>query len=274
MLHNNYFRFFCLMVMLLWGASICASGQIPNTAPVRLRVGTYNVGHFNQGSLGGFQGSGKKATAMLQNWRSWVGRQALDIFGVNEWNTFFGKDSIQNAQQALLNPYYNHIYFGKRNTWIYNGLATNFTLNHIHQVNLDGDYYAIVGELPMNGKIVHVLSVHVPWQKQWHDGSLQKLIDLLKGFEYFICMGDMNSFDDDQLLFTKAGFNMANGGNMGWFPTAGGTSSATGYQGKENVNIDNIVTSADIKIFNVRAPHTGLNDLDHLPILADLVITF
>lgn len=271
---RNYYLHLCFVLMALLVSPFGTFGQSSVQTPIKLRVGTYNVGHFNQGRLGGFQGSGKMATAALHNWRSWIGQQGLDILGVNEWNTFFGKDSLKNAQETLLKPYYNHIYFGKRNTWIYNGIATNFSLKDITQVNLDGDYYAITGEFKVNGKAIHIISVHVPWQKQWHDDSLKKLIDLLKGYEYFICLGDMNASDENQLLFTAAGFNIANGGNMGWFPTAGGTSSATGFQGKENVNIDNIVTSSNIKIMNVRAPKTGLNDLDHLPVLADVVITF
>ncbi len=84
----------------------------------------------------------------------------------------------------------------------------------------------------------------------------------------------MNAHDENQQLFVKAGFNMANGGDMGWFATASASSSASGYVGKSDVNIDNIITSSNIRIMNVRAPKTGLNDLDHLPVLADLIVVW
>ena len=265
--------FWSLSLLAALGVSLAAYGQESHEFPLKLRVGTYNVGHFNQGSLGGFQESGVKAQAELHNWRTWIGQQSLDILGVNEWNQYFSKDSNYIASQELLEPFYSHIYFGKQNKWIYNGIATNFALDNIKQVNWEGDYYAVIGELKVGDKIVHVISTHIPWQKQWHDKSMQELIAQLKHYEYFICMGDMNAFDTSQALFLKAGFNMANGGCLGWFPTASGRISASGYGGKPDDNIDNIVTSKNIKIMRVSAPSTGLNDLDHRPILADVVIT-
>ena len=39
-------------------------------------------------------------------------------------------------------------------------------------------------------------------------------------------------------------------------------------------HIDNIITSENIKIMNINAPLSYLNDFDHLPIIADLIITF
>ncbi len=250
------------------------NGQTPSSIPLKLKVGTYNVGHFNQGRLGGFQGSEKMSKAELSNWKRWIGKQSLDLFVVNEWNKFFDKDSVYNAQKELLDPYYSHVYFGQQNRWIYNGIATNFKLTNLHQVEWAGEYYALIGELKVGDQVIHIISTHIPWQKQWHDKALKDLIHLLGDYEYFICMGDMNAWDKGQKLFLKAGFNMANGGNMGWFPTAGGTSAAAGYKGMHNVNIDNIITSKNIKIMDVHAPKTSLNDLDHLPIIADVIITW
>lgn len=211
---------YAVLFALLFSTS-CVYSQSINKLPLKLTVGTYNVGHFNQGRLGGFQGTGKMAKAELNNWKRWIGQQGLDILGLNEWNIFFDKDSTYNATNQLLTPYYSHIYFGKKTRWIYNGIATNLKLQNIKQENFGGDYYAIIGEWKINDEIIHIISVHLPWQKQWHSESLKSLIELLKKYDYFICMGDMNAFDDDQLLFVKNGFNMANGGNMGWFSTAG-----------------------------------------------------
>jgi endonuclease/exonuclease/phosphatase family metal-dependent hydrolase len=267
--HKNFFSF--LMLLLV---TFHVNAQTKDNIPLKLRVGTYNIGHFNQGRLGGFQGTGNIVKAELQNWKNWIGKESLDLFIVNEWNKHFDKDSTYNAENELLKPFYNNIYFGKENRWIYNGIATNYQLKNIRQVNWSGDYYAVIGDLVIGKKTITILSTHIPWQKEWHAPSLDALIAELKKYEYFICLGDINAFDDAQLKFVKEGFNMANGGHMGWFTTAGGTMSATGRKGSPNTNIDNIITSKNIKIMNVSAPFTGLNDLDHLPVLADVVITW
>lgn len=236
--------------------------------PVKLRVGTYNVGHFNQGSLGGFQG--KHVKHELLRWKEWIGRQSMDFFIVNEWNKGFDKDSTLNAEDELLKPYYENIYFGDQNTWIYNGIATNYKLTNIRQKYWYGDYYAIIGDLVIGKKTITLMSTHIPWQKDWHVPALDMILAEMKKYKYLVCMGDMNAFDDEQLRFQSEGFNIANGGNQGWFFTAP-TGKAMGK--KDGINIDNIITSKNIKIMNVSAPFTGLNDLDHLPVLADIVIT-
>lgn len=245
-----------------------------NNPPVKLRVASYNTGHFNQGRLGGLQGEGKFVKAELNNWKRWISEQSLDIIGVQEWNKYFDKDSVFIAEDEILKPFYNNVYWGKEAAWIHNGIATNYVLENIHQVDWHGDYYAIIGDLVIDGVVIKIVSTHIPWQKDWHEESFNNLIELLSKYKYFICMGDMNANDATQTKFIEAGFNMANGGSMGWFTTAQASVTADDYRGGINYNIDNIITSKNIKIFNVEAPKTRLNDLDHLPIIADLVITW
>ncbi len=236
--------------------------------PIRIKVGTYNVGHFNQGNTGGFQGRHFRAEA--QKWRAWVGSQSLDVLVVNEWNKGFDKDSTLNAEEEILKPYYNHRYFGQAHTWIFNGIASHYKLKNIRQKNWFGEYYALVGDLVIDGTTVTVLSTHMPWQQQWHRESLELLIKELRNYEYFICMGDINALDEEQLRFMSEGFNIANGGYQGWFLTA---PSGKLNGKKDGLNIDNIITSKNIKIMNISAPYTGLNDQDHLPVIADIIIT-
>lgn len=251
-----------------------SNSQVTDGLPLRLRVGTYNVGHFNQGSLGGFHGHKSQVLAEIQNWKNWIAEQSLDILAVQEWNHYFDNDSLHQADKNVLNPFYKNIYFGTQNTWIYNGIATNFEIKNIREVKLGGQYYVVFGDLIVGTKTIVIGSVHVPWQEEWHDQALHQLIEELKKYEFFICMGDMNAKDENQLKFTEAGFNMANGGHQGWFATNLDALIKSGYKGKENVNLDNIVTSSNIRIFNVSSPKTGLNDLDHLPIMADVVVTW
>lgn len=245
-----------------------------NMPPLKLKVCSYNVGHFNQGSLGGFQLNKNVAEAELNKWKYWIANQGFDIFSVQEWNSYFDKDSLFIAQKHLLEPFYSQLVFGEEKRYIYNGIATNYTVSNKRQVNFDGNYYAVLFDMKVGNKTITIISVHIPWQKEWHDNSLNALIKELHKYEYFICMGDMNAADANQLKFVKEGFNMANGGQLGWFNTSGGKALKTGHNGGFNGNIDNIITSSNIKIFNVSAPKTALNDLDHLPIIADLVVSW
>jgi endonuclease/exonuclease/phosphatase family metal-dependent hydrolase len=194
----------------------------------------------------------------------------LDILGVNEWNTKFDKDSTMDATTELLQPFYDKQYFGAINTWIYNGIITNFTLQNIRQVVLWRDYYAIVGDLKIGEKTITIMSVHVPWQKGSHEQAVIDLITEMKKYEYLICMGDMNAVDKTQLHFQEVGFNIANGGYEGWHCT----NPPCDRTEKDILHIDNIITSKNIKIMNVSAPETGLSDRDHWPIIADLIITW
>lgn len=237
--------------------------------PLRLRVGTYNIGHFNEGKLGGYQRDDVQVE--LQRWKNWVGEQALDILVLNEWNRTFDKDKKIDAQKEILDPVYNQVYLGTENAWVFNGIATNYNLTNIREVKSAGDYYAIFADLKIGDKIITIISTHVPWQKEWHDQAVEDLINEIKKYEYVICMGDINAKDENQLKFVEAGFNIANGGYQGFFVT---NSSGKMKGKKEGLHIDNIITSKNIKIMNVKVPENSLTARDHLPILADVIITW
>ncbi len=259
--------------IVIFFVSICnlLSAQTADGLPLKLRVGTYNVGHFNQGKLGGYQG--EDVQEEMERWRTWIGQQSMDIFLVTEWNDGFDKDSTLNATESLLKPFYNNIRFGKANTWIYNGIATNFELKNLRQVDLTHkEYYAIVGDLQIGEKTITLMSVHIPWQECCHESSVDALIAEMQKYEYLICGGDMNSRNENQRKFYDAGFNIANGGYEGWFCTA--AKRCDEADKFETRNIDNIITTKNIKIMNVSAPHTGLSAEDHWPVLTDVVITW
>src|SRR5690606_21990692 len=105
---------FLWLALLVFFSIVSVHGQTTDNLPLRLKVATYSVGHFNQGRLGGFQWTDKPTTvtAELNNWKKWIGKQGLDILGLNEWNRSFDKDSIYNAEEELLKPYYSNVYFG------------------------------------------------------------------------------------------------------------------------------------------------------------------
>lgn len=258
--------------------------QPADNAPLKLRVGTYNVGHFNQGVKGGLEVRGKNyypdrkdvtekyILKEMLGWKKWIGEQSLDLFCVQEWNRYFDQDSTFIAENELLKPYYNNVYFGDEHVWIYNGIATNYHLYNLRQQYWFQDYYALIGDLKFGNKTIKVISTHIPWKAEGHKPALDSIIAELKKYEYFICFGDTNASDAEILRFREAGFNIANGGDQGWFATSSRVILDRMKDGADR-HIDNIITSRNIKIMNVLAPHTGLNDLDHLPLIADVIIT-
>jgi endonuclease/exonuclease/phosphatase family metal-dependent hydrolase len=255
--------------LMIRGPSSSLSAETTNVAPLKIRVGTYNVGHFNQGKLGGYQESDAQQAA--KRWRAWIKQQSLDIFFVNEWDVHFDKAGTMNATELLLEPIYSDVLFGKKNKWIYNGIATNLKLSNLRQVALTHkQYYATLADWNCGNAVITLMSVHVPWQECCHETSIDALIAELKKHKYVICGGDLNAPDRNVLKIKAAGFNVANGGDEGWFCTAAARCGTT----TNDVHIDNIITTKNIKLSKVAAPNTGLNDLDHLPIMADATITF
>ena len=109
---------------------------------------------------------------------------------------------------------------------------------------------------------------------QWHASALESFLKEIKKYEYVICMGDFNATDAEQLKIKDEGFNLANVGNQGWFGTTAGSLTLDGRAGAPDKNIDNIITSKNIKIMNVDVPDNGLTSYDHLPVIADLIITW
>jgi len=250
-------------------ALLCPRGMAAEAAtlPLTLRVGTYNVGHFNQGKLGGYQGADPQAA--MQRWRQWIKEQSFDVFFIQEWNRHFDKDGAMDATKQLLRPLFDNVLFGKENRYIYNGIATNFKLSNLREVPLTHkEYYITQADWQVGSVTITIMSVHVPWQERYHESSIDALIAELKRHKYFICAGDLNAPDRNVLKIRAAGIQVANGGDEGWFCTAAARCATT----KTNVNIDNILTSPNITIRKVSAPNTGLGDQDHLPLLAEVVI--
>lgn len=257
----------CLLLLTIFLSSNIFSQLLPDT-PIKLRIGTYNVGHFNQGEPGGYANDDIKNH--MQKWRTWIGQQSMDLFFISEWNGTFDQGKTLNAADELLKPYYKNICFGEEFTWIHNGIATNYHIENVRQVDLTHkEYYAILADMHIEDKIITLISVHVPWQECCHESSLDMLIEEMKKYEYVICAGDINASNDNQLRFVDNGFNMANGGSEGWFCT---WAKDCEKEDTSNAHLDNIITSKNIKIMNVSAPHNDLSDRDHWPLLADIVI--
>jgi hypothetical protein len=126
------YKFWGLLFFVLPLLLACSSDNDSKEETVvttKMHVGTYNVGHFNNGSLGGYQGSDTET--QLAKWNTWITQQKCDIFVVAEWNKYFDKNSTIDATASLLTPNFKNVFFGPLHKWIYNGIATNYDVDKI-----------------------------------------------------------------------------------------------------------------------------------------------
>ena len=259
-------RTICIFMMLaLLACSKDEQQTVPDVEVSHLSVGTWNVGHFNSGSLGGYQ-KDDYAEAVIR-WRDFVGSHKPDILNVEEWNVTFDKGGQLNALNEIIRPWYNNIYMEqpRQNAWILNGIFTNYPVDpfSFRYFNLSQSaYYGLAMTVIIDGHELDVLCGHIPWDSEYHANGLQALKSELRKHKTFIFLGDTNSTEEEQLLFqNEEGYHLANPVDGQWLVTTGAGSS-----------IDNVITSSNITISQVSVAPSGLYEGDHFPLFCNLEI--
>ena len=273
MMKAKYLLSMLLCGTMLCGTTACSKDGVDETAQEKpattskyVKIGVWNVGHFNTGALGGYQGD--DVDEALNRWKLWLTLQHFDIFGINEWNPTFDKDGKYDATAELLRPLYKNMYFGRYNLsyqWVYNGVATNYELDYANAYTINfahPQYDCIVIDAKIQDKTVTLIIGHIPWQNDpgsySHDNSLPILKAEMKKHERFIYMSDMNATKEEQLSFAAEGYHIANGANGVWYPTIVTSTTA----------LDQIITSPNIRIMESSSLLTGLQNGDHRPVMA------
>ena len=270
---NHFIRNCLFAVLAIFFFCLCnhldeALLEEPEYEETVLKVASFNTGHFNMGALGGYQGT--KVEETLSHWRDWISGQQFDILFLQEWNLFFDKNRKYTAQTELLDPFYEYIFWGDLQDWVLNGICTNLTARDAQVKYFHGYYYAVVAYTNFSGKTVALISAHLSRDIHLHKSDIQQFIEFLGTFDCFVAGGDLNATQEDHLLFKDAGYHIANGGINGFFKTFPGYDPVSDTY--NNSYADNIITSADIEIRNPFTITTNLNDHDHLPVIAEVVI--
>lgn len=246
--------------------------------PSNLKVMTFNVGKWNYGSTAGIPSA--SYSEKLLNYRRFFGEQDCDVVGLQEFDRLIDDAQTIDARDAL----FYHWYQNSEISGSWEAVFSKYPISGggTHQIWVDRYYvdtYMQFGE-----KVIYLLNVHL---SPGHDGAAkttrasqaQDVINLLAGHDDFILFGDFNPEPDEYEtlfgLFADAGYNIANAGFFGDFWTWStdrddfetDTPSGTVYV------IDNIITSANIKINSVKKVNT-YSELtsDHIPIIAELSI--
>ena len=267
----------------------------PQTA-IKLKVGTYNIGHFNYGSSDYFGIRTDEYDVKLHNWREFFCKMQFDIFNINEYVPYIDylarADALTGTKKTtsyVLKPQF--MYFdstmdtnrkdavvvskyplSNAAEYVLNGLSGKTTgYCKYHTVTIDASH------------VIGVYGIQMPYQSAFDQAedseesvaNREAILDSLSTVianhndSYKIIMGDVNTASDDDfpnVLSFCSDNNLVpcNGGFLDWMRT----------YNNHNVCLDNILVSNNIHIcdFNSHIEwYYGLSS-DHLAVSAEIIL--
>ena len=245
----------------------------------RLRVMSYNIQRW----------SGNNALSSIQDVAF---GQGAAIVGIQEWGNSttttatIGGKSIPNY---LAGKGYGNLYVSALNVNKH-AVASRIEMTDMSETRFSQSHETrsyTKSYFNYGGKRIALFNTHLDYQVESSIKFLQaqELLNAVAQEESFILMGDLNttvqSTSENEFIqivkpFIDAGYNVANGGDpWGLLMTF---YNGTTVEGSSQITPpDNIITSADIQIKNVYLDTTKLtagtgNVIDHIPLIADLVI--
>lgn len=253
-----------------------------------IKVMSYNVGNWYIGS--GTNVPTAKKSEYEQLIRDILTNNDCDIVAFQEyWSTFCADGT---TAVSILDDYYSSIdTIDGTTTYMGKGICMNMvpktkvTQSYTQQSGTHKRFRVNVVEI--NNHDVYIISCHLDWSnKTIQYSQVQDLLNYVSDKDYFIICGDFNptirvtedrtgtDYINVAKPFIDAGYNMANWKNS-FIATA---FNGTGLDDSTSIScLDNIITSANILIFNVQTDIEKLIDnvldkIDHIPIVATLVI--
>lgn len=259
-------------------------GIYATLSPSKIDLCTFNVGHYNKGG-GAPVGADPSDSMILSEWLNAMDEIDSDIIACQETYEWFYNNDTSNAYETL----WKNIYpFRSANDWVYNchyGLDV-FSKYRVLKTGIidvteptdasataDGyDRHCTETCLLIDGKKVWLYNVHL------HNGTLaadatargsqmNEVLTAAKRKPRWIICGDFNAQDVAEYApFVNYGPGLANLASGGIWGT-----KLTWPETYTRTPLDNIITSANIKINRVRV----LSDVtvsDHLPLKASLTI--
>ena len=267
----------------------------PQTA-IKLKVGTFNIGHFNYGSSDYFGIRTNEYDVKLHNWREFFCKMQFDIFNINEYVPYI--DYLAIADQLtgtklttsyVLKPqfmYFDSTMDTARKDAV---LTSKYPISDASEYILQGTAGKTTGYCKYHkvtideNHIIGVYGIQMPYRSasgQAEDSeesiaNREAILDSLSTVianhndTYKIIMGDMNTASDDDfpnLLSFCSNNNLVpcNGGFLDWMRT----------YNNHNICVDNILVSNNIHIcdFNSHIEwYYGLSS-DHLAVSAEIIL--
>ena len=197
------------------------SGNTPN--PNKLRIATWNIGHFCLGSYTYSTIDTLGFTA--KEYKDFINAINADVVSLNEYSAEF-KSNVA-ARNAIFSDYpIAHI--GEQNQYTCNAIfARNGLLSNIESPNYFDcyrtapindkkdkpmDHYYITSDLTINGQTVKFVNVHILYDEkspELAEAAISELITAFADYDRVIILGDCNVTYDKFQIFETAGYGIA-----------------------------------------------------------------
>lgn len=262
--------------------------QPPTPVGIPLKVMTYNVGQWYIGNGSYVPSASDEAYYALHS--GILQRANADVLFINEYSATFS--GAGRTASSVLSPYFPYIETrsGGSN---YNGrtICSKYPISNYttHSFSTGGIQYYDSCEITIDGRVITLVIVHFitnPETTRWT--QCQEFVSHLKTLNTFIAGGDYNTGispdngtdNTESTVYTKyiksfldEGFHSANCSDFGFMVTCNDGVDGEGT----DWDIDNIITSSDIRITSATVDTAKLTDdisakIDHMPLIATLVI--
>lgn len=232
-----------------------------------LKIVSYNVGLFYDGLS---YLSDEKLEEYKIKFRRLFAQENADIMCCQEFMQFINMEQNVESTQALTDFKYA---FNTKDTSYSSVIFGNMDLKNTEKIAFkEGNRDYIKTFINFYNKKICIINAHTSTDVDFNlnrKKQIDELIEEMKKHEYVIVCGDFNAFSKEEFnLFKDAGFNLANGGVLGWYETWHNCGRPN--NGWINGAVDNIIVSSNISIQNVEMIEGQPSD--HAPLIAELKI--
>ena len=233
-------------------------------------VANWNIGHFSYGDHSYSDITSANYSTELAKYQDMLAKIDADLLALCEYSAVFGNDG--NSDKLAKDVLFSDspiMYEGAQSGFACNAIQSYKFLKNITShafTSVEGSYYYVTADLPMNGETVKIVSTHLTPDSTDESqlAEINELITLFASEQYVIMLADWNvKYTTDYSLFTTAGYTLANCGNFGTFETFTQNKTANNHA------LDNIITKG-FKMYDVRVIAEELSD--HYPIICGLMM--
>lgn len=233
-------------------------------SPVYLKLMTWNVGLFNDGST---RVPTADAPAQIIKFKTFLGKSDPDILNTQEFLKFFDAGLTISSVDIMSFKYKDH--YTDDGVPIFSKITPH---NAETVMFSSGDSRGYVYfDVNIQGKTVTIANTHLTTEVDptiHRNDDIAELIAFMNTKDYVILSGDFNVYTDAEFdAFKTAGYVLCNGGDFGWFKTWPVNISGSLW-GTEH--LDNIIVSSNIIPQYVETMDVEISD--HAPLLATLRI--
>lgn len=187
----------------------------------RMRVCTFNLGHFGKGKNYSTITNDNYAEERAE-WRRMLNAIGADFMCVEEYQANFNTSTGETCESAIFDALYSVSRqgpLGGGGGYLGQKIFGNIEPESMVVVPLGGerDHYLLDTTYTIGGKVVHIGCTHIAWESQEiHDTQFTNLCEYYETVEadLIVIAGDFNMHDDFAIPVSY-GFATANGGYMG-----------------------------------------------------------